>query len=181
MPSASHLHPSSASNPRSRSETRKRSWESRLPFFSSRLQSNQNREEALPHELPGVSTNASSTRNRSWWKIRLFKGMANDIRRRASFYLSDWQDAWNYRVIPATVYMYFAKQVAPNCTLFAAFDKMTFIQTDPEVSYSALLCLASSQISTSCYYFQMRLMSSHGFPCLLKVSDEDTVNSDIDS
>lgn len=46
-----------------------------------------------------------------WWRIRLFRGMVNDIRRRAPYYLSDWTDAWNYRVVPATVYMYFAKYV----------------------------------------------------------------------
>jgi hypothetical protein len=37
--------------------------------------------------------------------------MINDIRRRAPFYWSDWRDAWDYRVVPATVYMYFAKYV----------------------------------------------------------------------
>lgn len=37
--------------------------------------------------------------------------MINDIRRRAPFYWSDWKDAWDYRVVPATVYMYFAKYV----------------------------------------------------------------------
>jgi hypothetical protein len=37
--------------------------------------------------------------------------MVNDIRKRAPFYLSDWTDAWNYRVVPATVYMFFAKSV----------------------------------------------------------------------
>jgi hypothetical protein len=37
--------------------------------------------------------------------------MDNDIRKRAPFYLSDWTDAWNYRVVPATVYMFFAKSV----------------------------------------------------------------------
>lgn len=46
-----------------------------------------------------------------WWKIRLFKGMINDVRRRLPFYWSDWVDAWDYRVVPATVYMYFAKYV----------------------------------------------------------------------
>jgi hypothetical protein len=49
-----------------------------------------------------------------WWKIRLFRGMVNDVRRRAPFYWSDWTDAWDYRVIPATVYMYFAKYVPKN-------------------------------------------------------------------
>jgi len=38
--------------------------------------------------------------------------MINDIRRRAPFYWSDWKDAWDYRVVPATVYMYFAKYVS---------------------------------------------------------------------
>ena len=35
--------------------------------------------------------------------------MINDIRRRAPYYGSDWKDAWDYRVIPATIYIYFAK------------------------------------------------------------------------
>ena len=48
---------------------------------------------------------------KKWWKIRLFRGMINDVRRRAPFYWSDWTDAWDYRVVPATVYMYFAKYV----------------------------------------------------------------------
>lgn len=49
-----------------------------------------------------------STENK-WWKIHPFRGMVNDLRRRAPYYASDWRDAWNYRVVPATVYMYFAK------------------------------------------------------------------------
>jgi hypothetical protein len=44
--------------------------------------------------------------------VRLFRGMINDIKRRAPFYWSDWRDAWDYRVVPATIYMYFAKYVA---------------------------------------------------------------------
>lgn len=55
-----------------------------------------------------------------WWRIRLFRGMVNDIRRRAPYYMSDWIDAWNYRVVPATVYMYFAKCVLPLFYLFIA-------------------------------------------------------------
>lgn len=47
--------------------------------------------------------------NDKWWRVHLFRGMLNDVRRRAPFYLSDWTDAWDYRVVPATVYMYFAK------------------------------------------------------------------------
>jgi hypothetical protein len=48
-----------------------------------------------------------------WWKVRLFRGMINDVRRRAPYYWSDWADAWDYRVVPATVYMYFAKYILP--------------------------------------------------------------------
>ncbi|KAK1760689.1 HCO3 transporter family-domain-containing protein [Echria macrotheca] len=47
-------------------------------------------------------------RKKSWWRTPLFRGMVNDVRRRAPYYASDWRDAWDYRVIPATVYMYFA-------------------------------------------------------------------------
>lgn len=39
------------------------------------------------------------TKGKGWW---LFRGMVNDIRRRAPFYMSDWADAWDYRVIPST-------------------------------------------------------------------------------
>lgn len=44
-----------------------------------------------------------------WWKIHFLRGIVKDIRRRTPYYKSDWTDAWNYRVIPATVYMFFAK------------------------------------------------------------------------
>lgn len=57
------------------------------------------------------STASKTARTPKWWKIRLFRGMINDLRRRAPFYASDWKDAWDYRVVPATIYMYFAKYV----------------------------------------------------------------------
>lgn len=44
-----------------------------------------------------------------WYKIHFFRGVINDLKRRAPFYWSDWTDAWDYRVVPATIYMYFAK------------------------------------------------------------------------
>ena len=50
-----------------------------------------------------------ATASSKWWKIKLFRGMLNDIKRRAPYYWSDWRDAWDYRVVPSTVYMYFAK------------------------------------------------------------------------
>ncbi|TEA22431.1 putative transporter [Colletotrichum sidae] len=60
-----------------------------------------------PTSRDGKSRSEAS-RRAGWWKIRLFRGMVNDLRRRAPFYLSDFTDAWDYRVVPATIYMYFA-------------------------------------------------------------------------
>ena len=44
-------------------------------------------------------------------------GIFRDIRARASWYLSDWSDAWNYRVIPATTLTFFAKYASCLRTL----------------------------------------------------------------
>jgi hypothetical protein len=45
-------------------------------------------------------------RRKQAWYIRWVKGwgsgMKNDIVHRLPYYGSDWTDAWNYRVIPAT-------------------------------------------------------------------------------
>jgi len=46
--------------------------------------------------------------------------MIDDVKRRLPYYWSDWRDAWDYRVIPATVYMYFAKydhMFSPYCLI----------------------------------------------------------------
>ena len=43
------------------------------------------------------------------FSIRPFAGIIQDIRARAPYYLSDWKDAYNYRVIPATLLIFFAK------------------------------------------------------------------------
>lgn len=71
----------------------------------------------------------SKRRDPRWWKVRLFKGMIDDVKRRAPFYWTDWRDAWDYRVIPATVYMYFAKYVQyetpPLHTRFFGHDDST--------------------------------------------------------
>lgn len=68
--------------------------------------------EPLPRRTTASQNGGTSGRRRtSWWRVQLFRGMINDLRRRAPFYASDWVDAWDYRVVPATVYMYFAKYV----------------------------------------------------------------------
>ncbi|PSN68118.1 hypothetical protein BS50DRAFT_573078 [Corynespora cassiicola Philippines] len=76
---------------------------------------------------------ASSKKN-AWWKTRLFSGMVNDVRRRAPFYWSDWKDAWDYRVVPATVYMYFA-----NILPALAFSLDMFEQTDMSFGVNEVL------------------------------------------
>ena len=63
----------------------------------------------LSDEITRTSTGRSKKRQPKWWKVRLFRGVIGDVKRRAPYYWSDWKDAWDYRVVPATTYMYFAK------------------------------------------------------------------------
>ncbi|PBP24159.1 hypothetical protein BUE80_DR004928 [Diplocarpon rosae] len=103
----------------------RKSWLQRLNLTTSR-----------DHDLHSSNTN-TSTRSRSrpqWWKIRLFRGMINDVRRRAPFYWSDWVDAWDYRVVPATVYMYFA-----NILPALAFSLDMFTKTDMSYGVNEVL------------------------------------------
>ncbi|EDR13322.1 uncharacterized protein LACBIDRAFT_309054 [Laccaria bicolor S238N-H82] len=44
---------------------------------------------------------------RTWFGC-LGKGIILDFRARAPWYWSDWVDAWNYRIIPATALIFFA-------------------------------------------------------------------------
>ncbi|KAL2020003.1 hypothetical protein VTK56DRAFT_9003 [Thermocarpiscus australiensis] len=90
------------------------------------------------HTGPGTATATRERRNGSsssaWWKIRLFRGMVNDVRKRAPYYLSDWTDAWNYRVVPATVYMFFA-----NILPALAFSLDMFHKTDMQYGVNEVL------------------------------------------
>lgn len=47
------------------------------------------------------------------WLRTLGAGIRLDIHARAPWYINDWTDAWNYRVVPATALIFFAKY-APN-------------------------------------------------------------------
>ena len=71
-------------------------------------------------DTSGPSSTAVSTRQRPGLRrnfivssklpsVRPFYGIVQDIRSRAPYYASDWTDAWNYRVIPATLLIFFAK------------------------------------------------------------------------
>ncbi|KAI1805434.1 HCO3 transporter family-domain-containing protein [Daldinia bambusicola] len=70
----------------------------------------------------------------SWWKIRLFRGMVNDVRRRVPYYWSDWRDAWDYRVVPSTIYMYFA-----NILPALAFSLDMFTKTNMQYGVNEVL------------------------------------------
>ncbi|WWD08459.1 hypothetical protein V865_006571 [Kwoniella europaea PYCC6329] len=57
---------------------------------------------------PREDDDEKGKRKRKWWRVRLGYGMYNDIRNRIPWYISDWTDAWNYRVIPSTWFIFFA-------------------------------------------------------------------------
>jgi len=63
----------------------------------------------------GNEENMSGKKKQAWY-IRWIKGwgsgMRNDIRNRLPYYGSDWTDAWNYRVVPAT----WVRLSTPGCS-----------------------------------------------------------------
>ena len=104
----------------STSRSQKKPWQSRRSpsFGSSKSQTRKDPETQRLSREGSRQTAASQRRKPKWWKVRLFRGMIDDVKRRLPFYWSDWRDAWDYRVIPATVYMYFAKyDHAKACSL----------------------------------------------------------------
>lgn len=115
LPSSPNFHHSPPES--SQSQRKFRPFQSLMSFRSDRSRHSHSNNTATASQEPGVTmnrersraTSSTTTRNARWWKVRLFRGMVNDIKRRAPYYWSDWKDAWDYRVVPATVYMYFAK------------------------------------------------------------------------
>lgn len=68
-----------------------------------------------------AAENVASQRRKSVWDtlgVHPFRGMWKDIHRRVPYYLTDWTDAWTYRVIPSTVDMYFKKYVSNQPSKF---------------------------------------------------------------
>ncbi|EDR13740.1 uncharacterized protein LACBIDRAFT_230567 [Laccaria bicolor S238N-H82] len=55
----------------------------------------------------GEHRRSTLTALRTWFRC-LGKGIILDFRARAPWYWSDWVDAWNYRIIPATALIFFA-------------------------------------------------------------------------
>ncbi|KAI9877067.1 MAG: hypothetical protein M1830_004895 [Pleopsidium flavum] len=134
MPAASHLRPSSGLNT---AKTKKKPWQPRMPSLNPK--SHHDSEEQLSRENSHAPTTSSSRREKKWWKIRLFRGMVNDIRRRAPYYWSDWRDAWDYRVVPATIYMYFANILPALAFSLDMFSKTAMSFGVNEVLLSSVL------------------------------------------
>ncbi|GAB7365736.1 hypothetical protein MBLNU230_g7073t1 [Neophaeotheca triangularis] len=61
-------------------------------------------------------------------------GIYHDVKRRLPYYAGDWKDAWNYRVIPAITYMYFA-----NLLPALAFSFDMFSRTDDSFGVNEVL------------------------------------------
>jgi hypothetical protein len=55
-----------------------------------------------------ITLRPEQPKHRTWYR-RLGAGIRQDICARAPWYFSDWTDAWNYRVVPATALIFFAK------------------------------------------------------------------------
>jgi len=72
--------------------------------------------------------------------------MYRDVLRRLPWYASDWTDAWDYRVVPATLYMYFA-----NILPALAFSLDMFSRTN--MSYGVNEVLLSSVIASGVFSF----------------------------
>lgn len=147
------------------SSTRKKSWQTqqhhqqqasshitpsrRNASFSSSRRNRLSIDAEDPAAFSRAGTNHSDFHGSStstpakWWKVHFFRGMIQDIRRRAPYYWSDWTDAWDYRVVPATVYMYFAKYVRAMIELIGKSILFDLHYTDI-ACYSILPALAFS-------------------------------------
>ncbi|EPE30212.1 hypothetical protein GLAREA_12935 [Glarea lozoyensis ATCC 20868] len=118
------LHPQSPS----------RSWKHRLNILKPSASNDVPTQSGSPLTRGPTNGSAKSKYVPQWWKVRLFRGMINDLRRRAPFYWSDWTDAWDYRVVPATVYMYFA-----NILPALAFSLDMFTKTNMSYGVNEVL------------------------------------------
>ncbi|ESZ93012.1 hypothetical protein SBOR_6583 [Sclerotinia borealis F-4128] len=129
----------SNSPPATQNTSTTKSWRNR---FNSLAPSNtdptsHNTGELTEHTgLHAANTNAFTRSEHipKWYKVRLFRGMVNDVKRRAPFYWSDWTDAWDYRVVPATIYMYFA-----NILPALAFSLDMFTKTNMSYGVNEVL------------------------------------------
>lgn len=133
LPSGPNMHaPASPTRRKPSSQSQRKSSvrsdrSSQGPSLRHSIPSANLRESARGEPTRRASTAASAVSSPpKWWRIRLFRGMIQDVKRRAPFYWSDWTDAWDYRIVPATVYMYFAKYVVPFVLSSARLSAFVF-------------------------------------------------------
>ncbi|OJJ52256.1 hypothetical protein ASPSYDRAFT_62941 [Aspergillus sydowii CBS 593.65] len=107
----------------------------------------------LAHEGDRLSRKST----RQWWSVRLFRGMIRDVRRRLPYFLSDWTDAWDYRVLPATVYMYFV-----NILPALAFSLDMFEKTDMHYGVNEVLLASRKGPITVFNYTVLGIVASRG-------------------
>ncbi|KAG9240298.1 HCO3 transporter family-domain-containing protein [Calycina marina] len=126
--------PTTLHNPTSKpsqSQSRQKALRDRLSMNPNSSQPSDTAGERLTH---APTTGSGSRKPEKWYQISLGRGMINDVRRRAPFYWSDWADAWDYRVVPATVYMYFA-----NILPALAFSLDMFTKTNMSYGVNEVL------------------------------------------
>ncbi|KAG1879233.1 HCO3 transporter family-domain-containing protein [Suillus subluteus] len=90
---------------------------------------------------PGSSTllqDAATTRQTPSFFRRLGAGIISDVRARTPWYFSDWTDAWNYRVVPATALIFFAN-VLPGIAFSLDLIETTQQYTVAEVLISSFM------------------------------------------
>ncbi len=75
---------------------------------------------------------------------RLCHGIIHDIRARAPYYRRDWTDAWNYRVVPATLLIFFSKCVKPRHT-YILFRSHLHHSVLPGIAFSLDLIETTNQ------------------------------------
>ncbi|KAF5360654.1 hypothetical protein D9756_004845 [Leucocoprinus leucothites] len=63
--------------------------------------------QAIGSKATSMTLQPGKRKQRTWYR-RLGAGIIMDIRARGPWYLRDWTDAWNYRVVPATALIFFA-------------------------------------------------------------------------
>ncbi|KAL2350288.1 hypothetical protein BJ546DRAFT_451213 [Cryomyces antarcticus] len=115
-------------------------WQSRVPSFRAGIPESESEEQLSRENTRGTTQSRSSTKTARWWRIQLFRGMINDVKRRAPYYWSDWKDAWDYRVVPATVYMYFAKYAGLQSSMpLHSMDYCNLIKSSSRIQHTPSL------------------------------------------
>lgn len=79
---------------------------------------------------------------RSWRAYTPFLGMYRDVRNRLPYYISDWTDALNYRVIPSTLLTFFAN-ILPALAFAYELQQKTGMYGVNEILISSFMASAA--------------------------------------